>query len=78
MTIENGILRGFFGRGFLKNVRGIYHELECLTSGLNKQFPSIRASKIPEYQRALDAIERYELALKVKLDIINKRKIVYE
>ncbi len=81
MILENGLLQGFFARGFLKHVGGISYELKCLTSGLDKSFPSIRASKMPEYIEAVKAMERYKLALQGRLGALierNRRQVGYE
>ncbi len=58
-----------------QTVQGIGYDLEILTKRLDRNFPSIEAGKMKEYQQILDAVERYELAVQDKIDSLNKEAV---
>jgi len=59
--------------GILRTIRDVGHNLEGTATFLGLLHYPIHLSKIPEYQQALNAIERLEMALHDKIDLLNKK-----
>ena len=58
--------------GVVRAIQKVGNNLEVLTINLDNNLPHIKASKMPEYTEAKNAIERYQLAVQNKMDLLNK------
>jgi hypothetical protein len=55
-----------------ESIQTIQHNLEMLATNLELNVPSIEAEKFPEYIQAMNAIEKYQLAIKEKERLLNE------
>jgi len=51
------------GRGVVRAVEDVALKLEGIIRNIKRDLPSVEPDKLPEYQKALDAIREYKTAI---------------